>query len=262
MTPDLLAPLARKLESLGVGSPELREAVMSVVTRTRRVGAGVAIFSADEAPSEVCVLLEGLAMRHKLLPDGGRQILSFRIAGDFCEAQTLVSPVLDFGVSAGSACVLAVISRHALQKLAEAHPELGAALWRETVANAAVEREWVANLGRRSAAERLAHLLCEVQTRLHGAGLANGGSFAFPVTQTDLADALGLSTVHVNRSLQLLRRTGLISFSGGVVKVLEPDPLHALAGFDPAYLELEIAQTAPSLRGESRRSRQKSAAHA
>ena len=182
-----------------------------------------------------------MTARYKMLPDGQRQIVSFGIAGDFCNAQALVSPTLDFGVCTLSTCRLAVLAPGELGDVVGRYPPLALALWRESVAEAAVEREWLLNLGRRPALDRMAHMLCEVAWRTDNAGLSRDNSYHFPLTQTEIADALGLSTVHVNRTLQELRSRGVVRFNQGVLTIVRPGALRALAGFDARYLAAEPA---------------------
>lgn len=203
-----------------------------------------------EATSELFIVLDGLAASYKLLANGERQITSFRIQGDLCESQTFVSPCLDYSISALSPLLVATVPRRALLLLAEAYPELVGLLWRETALSAAIEREWIVNLGRRPAPERMAHLFCEMQARMQDAGLAAGPRFSFPVTQGGLADALGLSTVHVNRSLQQLRGLGLIEFGSGVAVVEDLEALREFAGFESEYLKIEARPEGVSGRGD------------
>ena len=251
IVPDALAPLARKLTRLGL-APDDQAAILDSVASTRRVSAGDIIASLGETSSHVVALLDGLAARYKLGLRGERQLLAFLIAGDFCTVQSGPSARMDHGVSATTACTLAMIPRQVFLALWGQDPRLALTFWQDTAADAAVEREWLFNLGRRNATTRLAHLLCEMHARLERAGLATQTRFSFPVTQNDLADAAGLSTVHVNRSLQTLRRLGLIVFARGEVTVLDREALLATAGFDDAYLDLESSPDPASLTAPGR----------
>ena len=145
---------------------------------------------------------------------------------------------MDHSVTAMSRCRIVQIPHRKVRQLIEGYPRLGAYLWRETMIDSAIFREWLVNLGARDAHSRMAHLLCELHTRLDAVGLAADKAVELPITQTDFADAMGVSTVHVNRVLQQLKQEGLVSYSRGSIAIHDLDALKAVAGFDPAYLHL------------------------
>jgi CRP-like cAMP-binding protein len=149
---------------------------------------------------------------------------------------------MDHGVLTLTNCTVAQIPREALLEMTEKHPRIVRALWWTTIVDEAIVREWVANVGRRTASQRIAHLFCELLTRLKAVGLAEDDPFEFPLTQAELADATGLSTVHVNRTLQELRASGLITLKGRLLAIHDAERLKALAGFDPIYLHLAPGQ--------------------
>src|SRR5262249_10813129 len=149
------------------------------------------------------------------------------IPGDICDLRSLLLRRMDHSVVALSRCRVAVIPHHKLFKILEIHPRLAFAFWCDTLLDAAIYRQWLTNIGRRSAYIRIAHLLCEVWCRLDAVGLTREGSYELPVTQADIGDAMGLSVVHVNRTLQQLRAHGLISFRSNVVRVLDWERLQA-----------------------------------
>ena len=159
------------------------------------------------------------ACRYKLLPGGRRQIMSFHIPGDIPDLQSLHLEIMDHGLATVVASKVAFIPHDAVRSFLRAHPRIADVFWRDTLIDAAVFREWVVNVGRRDAYARLAHVMCEVYVRLRAIGLVNGQAFEMPITQAELGDATGLSTVHVNRTIQELRGNGLISTpkSGRVV---------------------------------------------
>ncbi len=177
--------------------------------------------------------------RTKLDRRGRRQILAFCTPGDLCASHAGVAPHMDHGVVALSDCTLALMPRPAFLDLLEKHPKLAMAFWRNTVADGAVDREWIFNLGRRGAVSRLAHVFCETHLKLEYDGAASPSAFTFPVTQADLGDAMGLSTVHVNRSLQALRHAGLLTLSRGTARVLDRKGLRHKAEFEGGYLGLQ-----------------------
>ena len=185
------------------------------------------------------VILEGMAFSYKLTRPGRRQVLNLHLAGDLPDLQGLRISNIDIGVVAANWCRVGYVPHVALNDLCSRRPGLMDALWRETLLDAAIGSEWLSNLGRRGALARLSHLLCEVVVRHRSAGLTSDYSCSFPLTQTALADALGLSTVHINRALQKLRHERLMELKDRRLTVLDWDRLCEIAEFDPAYLYLE-----------------------
>ncbi|HEV7255373.1 MAG TPA: Crp/Fnr family transcriptional regulator [Mesorhizobium sp.] len=236
-------PIHLLVERLSVLAPlddVERQALAEAPLRTMVAARDQTLVRHGEGMAECRVLLSGLAAAHKLLPDGKRQIVSFVLPGDFLDLDAYAAGRMDRGVTALSSCSIASIPHAALRRLSADHPGIALALWRDTLLNAAVAREWVVNVGQRMAAERLAHLICEMCANLETRGLAQGEgderSFSWPVTQADIADATGLSTVHVNRTIQDLRARELIQFRHQEVTVLDWPGLQSLAGFSPDYL--------------------------
>lgn len=234
-------PLLRKLETIVALSAEERQALEGVAGTVRHVAADHDILRDGDRPGECCLMLEGFACRYKLTRAGKRQIFSFHIAGDIPDLHSLHLSVMDHSLGTLTPSRLAFIPHDAIRDLAARFPRLGAAFWRDTLIDAAAFREWMLGLGRREAYARIAHLLCELFVRLEAVGLARAGAFDLPITQAELGDALGLSTVHVNRTLQELRRDGLIATRGATVAVRDWDRLKAAGEFDPAYLHLRKA---------------------
>ncbi len=203
---------------------------------------------AEGAHSGHChVVLSGLACRYKLLPDGGRQIMAFLIPGDLCDAEIFILKIMDHGVAAITPTTTALIPAEAMKTLLRETSSLGEALWWGTMTDLGVLRERIVDEGRRSAYVRIAHLLYEMLVRYRMVELTDGNSFAFPITQTDLADATGLTPAHANRMLQKLRADGLIELRGGVVTVIEPDLLKDAAQFSGTYLHLDRAHDRTSI---------------
>jgi CRP-like cAMP-binding protein len=182
------------------------------------------------------VLLEGAAYRSRLLPDGRRQIVSLPLPGDVLDGWRLVLEHTEDTVTAASPCVVALFERGAFDTLLVAQPRLARRLWRSVMVQYATSLEWILNIGQRTAAERVAHLICEYYRRLADLGLAAGGSFELPLTQAELADCVGLSTVHVNRTLQELRSSGMIVSSGKLIEIPDLAALERMAMFEPGYL--------------------------
>ena len=164
--------------------------------------------------------------------------MSFHIAGDICDLHSFPLEVMDHSIGAITACTLSVIPHQALADVMERHPRLARLLWRSTLIDAAVFRQWMAGIGRKSALGRVAHLFCELVVRLEAVGLAQAGMCDLPMTQTDIADALGLSNVHVNRVLKQLRDDGLISSRGTTLVIRRWEQLKRAAEFNMDYLHL------------------------
>jgi CRP-like cAMP-binding protein len=231
----------RKLERFGAMPSAERAALQEAFSQPVEVRAARDIVADGTVATQCSVVLSGFACRYKVLPDGGRQISAFLIPGDICDLQNLVIPKMDNGVAALTPCTVAFLSHTAVAHLLERFPGLGLRLWRENAIDTAIARQWITGLGRRSAHQRVAHLLCEIKARSEAVGRCMGTRFEFPITQADLSDAFGLSIVHVNRVLQALRREGLIAMEKRMVHILDWQKLAADAGFDPAYLHLDDA---------------------
>src|SRR3954464_10426819 len=231
-------PLIHKLESILVLSDEERDVLRNVSGTDKTVGPRQDLVREGDRSAECCLILEGFAYRYKLTEEGKRQIFSFHIPGDVPDLQSLHLDVMDHSLSSLCATKALYISHETVRDLMRRCPRIGDAFWRDTLIDAAVFREWILNLGRREAYGRMAHLLCELYVRLKAVGLTNGDVYEFPLTQAEFGDALGLSTVHVNRTLQDLRGDGLITLRSNSVTVLDWDRLREAGEFDPTYLHL------------------------
>ncbi|WP_374468343.1 Crp/Fnr family transcriptional regulator [Phenylobacterium sp.] len=215
-----------------------RRAVQALSGARRSFRSGTDLVEDGEPVGESLLLLvDGQAFRHKTLPDGRRQILSFHAPGDLLDLQRLFIGV-DYSVCALSAGEVEVIPRVALQQIMADHPQVAQALWKISLVEAAIYRAWMVGMGRRTAYRRVAHLLCEVFTRLRAVGECDGWACPFPATQTHLSDSLGLSVVHTNRVLRALQRDGLVAVQGRQILVRNWPGLKAAGEFDPCYLQL------------------------
>jgi CRP-like cAMP-binding protein len=230
--------LIAKLESIGTLTPEEVAVLAALPLRVKHVAENTDIVRDGDIATESCLLVEGFVSRYKMLPDGGRQILAIHTPGDVPDLQSLHLKVLDHSIGALTACRVAFIPHAALDEITRDYPGVTALFWRNTLIDAAIFREWLTGVGRRTAHQRIAHLFCELHLRLKVVGLADDDGFELPVTQAELADALGLSSVHVNRVLQDLRRDGLIHSRGKFVSVTDWSALKEAGGFDPRYLHL------------------------
>jgi CRP-like cAMP-binding protein len=231
--------LVAKLESIVALTDEERRALADLPMQVQGLRAKQDIVREGDRPSRSCLMLEGFACTFKVTAEGKRQIMAFHIAGDIPDLQSLHLKVLDNSVATIGPCRVGFITHEALRELCERHPRIRDALWRQTLVDAAIFREWMTGLGRRGAVSRLCHLLCEMLERLRAVGLVDGDACPFPVSQTELGDALGLSNVHVNRTLQEIRAAGLIGLRDDTLKVLDWPGLARTGDFDPAYLHLK-----------------------
>jgi CRP-like cAMP-binding protein len=226
-----------------LGDEELA-ALRTLLTRPFSVAAGESLAAAGD-PLDVCtIVIEGLICRTKALPDGRRQILSLLVPGDLVDAEAIVLRRRDDELEAVSASTVAVVPQQRLAAVGQQHPRLREAFLREALIEAAIAREWVRNIGRRNAKEALAHLLCELHQRLDGVGRVFDGRFQFPLQQQQLADALGLSTVHLNRVFRELRGEGLIALERRWLTLTDIAALRRLAHFDPSYLHFARSEAA------------------
>lgn len=182
------------------------------------------------------IILSGLACQFTLLRNGKRQITAFVLPGDICEFKFLTSGLIEQGVRTLSPVLATAIPVGRLTEACEAYPNLVKALLHASAVQEAITREWLISLGQRSAVQRMAHLFCELYMRLKVVGMVKGGSFHLPMTQSELGESMGLSTVHVNRTLQELRRDGLIETREKTVYLLDFARLASCAMFDPGYL--------------------------
>jgi CRP-like cAMP-binding protein len=200
---------------------------------------GQDIVREGDRPSRCCLILSGFTATYKISGDGKRQIMTFGIAGDIPDLHSLHLKVLDSSVSTLTTCRVGFITHEDLRDLCERFPRITAAFWRETLIDGAIFREWLLNVGRREAYNRVAHLFCEMLVRLRAVGLADDHACDLPITQAELGDAFGITSVHVNRVLQQMRADGLIETKGTRLMIPDWDRLKEVGEFNPLYLQLE-----------------------
>lgn len=230
--------LIEKLGRRDVLTPHEAAALRGVLGRPQSVAAGTDIVREGDRQDHSTLVVSGFAARYTTLADGGRQITELNVSGDFIDLHSFVMKQMDHGVVALTDCVIAQAPHAALRRLTEEHPHLTRLLWLDTVIDAAIHRQWIACMGRRTALAHLAHLVCELYKRLEVVRLAADCTFELPLSQAVLADVLGLSTVHVNRLIAELRSGGVLTWAQGRVEILDWDKLAELAEFDPAFLRL------------------------
>ncbi len=227
-----------RLQWLAPLEPDDRALLQTLGDDIRHVGSKRDVISDGEQPNHVHLMISGWAARYKILPDGKRQITAFLLPGDFCDAHITMLKRMDHGIGALGPVDVAYISRNKMDELA-GRPAIAKALWFASLIDEGVLRAWIVNLGRRDAAQGVAHLMCELHARLKNVSAATDTGFDCPLSQAELGDALGLTPVHVNRVLRLLREEGALNFQRSKVVILDLAKLQQFAGFDPSYLHMQ-----------------------
>ncbi|AOH86318.1 Crp/Fnr family transcriptional regulator [Sphingomonas panacis] len=236
--------LARRLSQRAPLSEDDVAAVSSLPHTVRIVHAATYLVREGEPPKPYCALvISGMAFRHKLTVLGARQIVSLHLRGDILDLQHLFLNIADHSVQALTELDVAEIDREALREVALARPAIGQALWIEGLVDASIYREWVLNVGRRDARARIAHILCEIAIRMHAAEIIEAERFQLPMTQEQLGDATGLTSVHVNRTMKALAADGLIEQAGRWISIRDWNGIRREGDFNPLYLHLD--QVAP-----------------
>lgn len=235
---DAAHPLLAKFERVLALTEAERDATRALPMRQELVRADQAILRDGDRPKRSCLLVEGLACNAKVTRGGKRQILAFHLPEDMPDLTSLHLEVRDSDTWAMTDCTLAFVDHRDLDRFCDAHLRLSKFLWRSTLIDASVHREWTLNVGQRDGLSRMAHLLCEMMLRMEAIGRAREGRCELPLTQHDLGEATGLSSVHVNRVLQELRRQDLIAFTRGQLTIHDWDGLAEVADFRADYLHL------------------------
>ena len=240
----VLQPMVRKLSQWRPLDQADSEAILALPHRILNFRAQEYIVREGDEPKHSCLILSGFAFRQKVAGNGGRQIVSIHMKGDLADLQNSLLGVADHSLQALTHVEAAMISVDAIQNLAFDRPAIGRALWYETLVDASIFREWVLNVGRRDARTRLAHLLCEFALRMEAQGLIDGGGFELPITQEQLADAVGLTPVHVNRTLKSLEADGLITRNKRNIVFPSWERMRDVGDFNPRYLHLDRQESA------------------
>jgi len=234
-----LAPMVRKLGLWGPLDDIDVAAILALPHQRRRLDGGQYLVWDGDTPHATCLLLSGFAFRHKIAGNGGRQILSIHMKGDLVDLQNSLLGVADHNLQMLTAGEVALVPIGAIRELAFRRPAVGMAMWYETLVEGSIFREWVLNVGRRDARTRIAHLLCEFALRLEVAELGVQTRYELPITQEQLADAVGLTSVHVNRTLMKLEQDGLITRTKRMITIVDWKELVKVADFQPRYLHLD-----------------------
>jgi CRP-like cAMP-binding protein len=238
----MLDRLLRRLSHYAPPSPGEWATLKAAFSPPRSFSPGEEIMAQFASPTSSTLILAGLSARVVTLQGGQQQVTSLQTPGDFVDLHSFLLQRLDHSVVAVGECLTATVSHPDLRRITDASPQLARGLWFLTVTDAAVHRQWLTVVGRREAAGRAAHLLCELYLRLEDVGLAADGRFELDLTQAMFGDALCISTAHANRTIQLLRRAGLVRWTQRTVEILDWDGLASEAEFDPTYLNLSRTQ--------------------
>jgi CRP-like cAMP-binding protein len=233
-----LAPMVRKLEYWAVLSDDDRAAVLALPHSTRTIEPHGYIVREGDRPTHSCLLRSGFVYRHKMVGIGARQILAIHMDGDMVDLQNSLLGTADHNVQALGRAEVAFIPREAIRRIAFERPAIGMAMWLDTLVDGSVFREWLANVGRRDARTRIAHLLCEFALRMDAAGLGTRSRYELPMTQEELGDCTGLTPVHVNRTLRAMDAEQLIVRTKRSVIIENWKRLAEAGDFQSSYLHM------------------------
>jgi CRP-like cAMP-binding protein len=236
---DPLQGLLLKLRARDLLSEEEEAVLRDAVREIKELPRAKVIVKAGVVVSDCTLLIEGFVCRYKDLSDGQRQVMEIHVPGDFLDLHSFLLKQLEHNVGSMTPVRLALVPHDKIRHITEKYPHLARMLWFSTLLDAAIHRERILSVGRRSALSRIAHLFCELYVRLDVVGLTDGQSYKLPITQADIADASGLTAVHVNRMLKQLRDQELLCFRNNVVTIQQWDRLQRIAEFSPHYLYLE-----------------------
>ena len=240
----MVNPFVQKLSGLAELTVADASAIESATAHPRRYVARQDLIREGDEPGPMFVVLEGWVCRYKILPSGTRQIMAFLMPGDACDLHIKLLEEMDHSIQAITTASVATVTREQMQALMREHPNVAGAMYTAQLVDEGIMRAWIVSMGRRSAPERVAHLICELYLRARNIGLTGEGEFALPLSQSVLADALGMTAVHINRVLKELRLAGAMTVKRGSVTILDPVKLVQIAGFDENYLHRRLRRVA------------------
>lgn len=239
----MVNPFIRKLRSFTDISGEDIAAIAEAIARPRKVAARYDLIREGDRPGPVFVVLEGWACRYKILPSGTRQITAFLMPGDSCDLHVGVLAEMDHSIQTITQAQVATISQADMEMLMR-RPNVAKAMYTAQLTDENTLRAWIVSMGRRSSIERVAHLMCELYLRARDIGPAPQAEIDLPLSQSMLADALGMTPVHINRVLKKLRLAGAMALQRGSLRIMDPAMLVRIAGFDENYLHRRLRTAA------------------
>ncbi|MBB5716994.1 Crp/Fnr family transcriptional regulator [Sphingomonas aerophila] len=218
-------------------------ALEAATAKSHRYAARKDLIREGDETGPMFVVLEGWLCRYKILPNGTRQIMAFLMPGDACDLNIKLLAEMDHSIQALTPAHVARVARADMQAMMDKHPNIARAMYTAQLVDEGIMRAWIVSMGRRTSTERVAHLICELYLRARSIGLTHDDEFALPLSQLVLADALGMTSVHINRVLKVLRLTGAMGLSRGSVTIMDPAKLVNIAGFDENYLHRRLRPT-------------------
>lgn len=231
-----LMPMIRKLAKRSPLGLAETQALLALPYEMATNDPGRYLVREGDRANQCILLVSGFVFRSKIAGSGSRQILSIHLCGDLVDLQNSLLDEADHNVQALTRAEVAHIPQQAILAVADAYPAIARALWRDTLVDGSIYREWILNIGQRDARQRISHLVCEIVLRQEEAGLCQGPSYEWPMTQEQIGDATGLTPVHVNRTIQALRKDGLIATGSRSVTVTDWPGLQRAGDFSRAYL--------------------------
>jgi CRP-like cAMP-binding protein len=233
-------PFVSKMSGLADLTASDVTALERATAHSRRFAAKKDLIREGDETGPMFVVLEGWICRYKILPSGARQIMAFLMPGDACDLHIKLLAEMDHSIQAITPAKVATVTRDEMQTMMNEYPNIARAMYIGQLVDEGVMRAWIVSMGRRSSIERVAHLICELYLRARNIGLTHEDEFALPLSQLVLADALGMTPVHINRVLKELRLTGAMALKRGSVTILDPVKLVQIAGFDENYLHRRL----------------------
>ncbi|EXS68726.1 Crp/Fnr family transcriptional regulator [Sphingobium sp. Ant17] len=236
-------PFVKKLGGLAELTASDVRIIENATSHPRRYSPRQDLIREGDEPGPMFVVLDGWVCRYKILPSGTRQIMAFLMPGDACDLHIKLLAEMDHGIQAITAATVATVSKTDMETMMRDHPNIAKAMYSAQLVDESVMRAWIVSMGRRSSTERVAHLICELYLRARNIGLTGDEEFSLPLSQLVLADALGMTAVHINRVLKDLRLAGAMALKRGSVTILDPVKLVQIAGFDDNYLHRRLRMT-------------------
>lgn len=233
-----------KLQTFGPLTPDEIAVLAEATSRTRKVRTRTDLIREGDRPGPVFVILEGWACRYKILPNGTRQVLAYLMPGDCCDLNVGLLAEMDHSIQVITPAAVVTVERQEMDAIMDSHRGIAKAMYVSQLVDEGTMRAWITSMGRRTSLERVAHLMCELYVRARNIGLVSGTTLELPLSQLLLADSLGMTPVHLNRVLKVLREAGAMDIARGVLHVKDPVKLVNIAGFDENYLHRRLRRAA------------------